>query len=91
MHVRTLLACTPLSHIPPISFMHSSPILYGILPFVFLTPLYFLAPFIFLHTVVFGKVVEGMAVVKKVESCGTKSGKTTQRVVIAECGEVGRV
>lgn len=40
------------------------------------------------RTVVFGRVVEGMPVVKKVESCGTKAGKPTQRVVIAECGEV---
>lgn len=38
--------------------------------------------------VVFGKVVEGMAVVKRVEACGTRSGKVTRKVVITDCGQV---
>ncbi|HEX4591934.1 MAG TPA: peptidylprolyl isomerase [Gemmataceae bacterium] len=38
--------------------------------------------------VVFGKVVEGMDVVKKMESYGTQSGKTTAKVTISDCGEV---
>lgn len=37
--------------------------------------------------VVFGSVIDGMDVVNKVESLGTKSGKTTQKVTIADCGE----
>ena len=37
--------------------------------------------------VVFGQVVEGMDVVKKVESCGSQSGKTTKKIIIADCGQ----
>merc|ERR1712213_32056 len=36
--------------------------------------------------VVFGQVVEGMDVVKKIESFGSQSGKTSQKIVIADCG-----
>jgi cyclophilin family peptidyl-prolyl cis-trans isomerase len=39
--------------------------------------------------VVFGKVSEGMDVVKKIESFGSQSGKTSAKIVIANCGEVG--
>lgn len=35
--------------------------------------------------VVFGKVVEGMDVVKAVESCGSRSGRPSKNVVIADC------
>ncbi|CAM9983532.1 unnamed protein product [Ectocarpus sp. 12 AP-2014] len=38
--------------------------------------------------VVFGKVVEGMEVVRKIEDCGTTSGEPTKRVQIAECGQI---
>merc|ERR1740117_833454 len=38
---------------------------------------------------VFGQVVEGMDVVKKIEELGNASGKTAQDVVIADCGTVG--
>merc|ERR1719355_257374 len=38
--------------------------------------------------VVFGSVVEGMDVVKKVEGVGSQSGKTSQPVVIADCGQL---
>lgn len=38
--------------------------------------------------VVFGKVVEGMAVVKRMEVCGTKAGKPSRRVIIEDCGQV---
>ncbi|RUS90556.1 hypothetical protein EGW08_001644 [Elysia chlorotica] len=38
--------------------------------------------------VVFGKVIEGMNIVRKMEGAGTKSGKTTEKVVIARCGEL---
>jgi len=37
--------------------------------------------------VVFGSVVEGMDVVKKIESFGSQSGKTSAKVVINECGQ----
>merc|ERR1719351_582645 len=36
--------------------------------------------------VVFGNVVEGMDVVRKIEKCGSKSGKPTEKVVISSCG-----
>merc|ERR550525_709548 len=38
--------------------------------------------------VVFGKVVDGMDVVKKVEAVGSSDGKTSKKVVISECGEL---
>ena len=38
--------------------------------------------------VVFGSVVEGMDVVKKIESLGSQSGATRGKIVIADCGEV---
>ena len=38
--------------------------------------------------VVFGKVVEGMDVVKKMEASGSSSGKTKKPVVIANCGQL---
>lgn len=38
--------------------------------------------------VVFGKIVEGMDVVRKVEKQGSPSGKTRVRVVISDCGEI---
>merc|ERR1712114_101318 len=37
--------------------------------------------------VVFGSVVEGMDVVKKVESFGSQSGKTNKKIIIANCGQ----
>ncbi|GKV12483.1 hypothetical protein SLEP1_g23620 [Rubroshorea leprosula] len=39
--------------------------------------------------VVFGKVMHGYAVVKHMESVGSDSGKTSQPVVIEECGQLG--
>ena len=39
--------------------------------------------------VVFGRVVEGMEVVKEIEKCGTKKGPTTKEVVISNCGVFG--
>ncbi|MDF1811000.1 MAG: peptidylprolyl isomerase [Verrucomicrobiales bacterium] len=38
--------------------------------------------------VVFGKVVEGMDVIKKVEAFGSRSGQTSKKIVIADCGEL---
>ena len=38
--------------------------------------------------VVFGRVVEGMDIVKKVESFGSSSGKTSQKIVVADCGQL---
>lgn len=38
--------------------------------------------------VVFGQVVEGLDVVKKMEAVGSQSGKTTGDVVIADCGQL---
>merc|ERR1712028_286469 len=37
---------------------------------------------------VFGSVVEGMDIVKKVESVGSQSGQTKQKVVVADCGQL---
>lgn len=38
--------------------------------------------------VVFGKVVEGLDVVDKMEGCGSSSGKTKGKVAIADCGQL---
>merc|ERR1712158_173384 len=38
--------------------------------------------------VVFGSVVEGMDVVKKIESYGSQSGKTSAKVLVADCGQL---
>ncbi|KAB1207587.1 Peptidyl-prolyl cis-trans isomerase [Morella rubra] len=38
--------------------------------------------------VVFGQVVDGLDVVKKIEAVGTSSGKTKKPVVIADCGQL---
>lgn len=38
--------------------------------------------------VVFGKVVEGMDVVKTIESHGSRSGRTDAPIVVADCGEI---
>ncbi len=38
--------------------------------------------------VVFGEVVDGMDVVSKIESFGSRSGKTSQKITIEECGEL---
>eukprot|EP00274_Cyanoptyche_gloeocystis_P008600 CAMPEP_0196652088 /NCGR_PEP_ID=MMETSP1086-20130531/1316_1 /TAXON_ID=77921 /ORGANISM="Cyanoptyche gloeocystis , Strain SAG4.97" /LENGTH=171 /DNA_ID=CAMNT_0041982461 /DNA_START=174 /DNA_END=689 /DNA_ORIENTATION=+ len=38
--------------------------------------------------VVFGKVVDGMDVVKKIEKQGSQQGKTKSPVVIADCGQL---
>jgi peptidyl-prolyl cis-trans isomerase A (cyclophilin A) len=38
--------------------------------------------------VVFGSVVEGMDVVKKIESFGTQSGRPSAKILIADCGEL---
>mmetsp|Transcript_13703 Transcript_13703/g.28263 ORF Transcript_13703/g.28263 Transcript_13703/m.28263 type:complete len:165 (-) Transcript_13703:257-751(-) len=39
------------------------------------------------HTV-FGTVVDGMDVVRKVEGVGSGSGKTSARVLVADCGQL---
>ncbi|XP_075938621.1 peptidyl-prolyl cis-trans isomerase A [Anarhichas minor] len=38
--------------------------------------------------VVFGTVVEGMDVVRKMEGTGSQSGKTSTKVAIADCGQL---
>lgn len=38
--------------------------------------------------VVFGKVIEGMDVVKKIESLGSSSGKTKEKITITESGQL---
>jgi peptidylprolyl isomerase len=38
--------------------------------------------------VVFGQVIDGMDVVKAIERVGSRSGATSKRVVIADCGQL---
>ena len=37
---------------------------------------------------VFGEVVEGMDIIKVVESLGSNSGKTSKKILVAECGQL---
>ena len=38
--------------------------------------------------VVFGKVTDGMDVVKKIESYGTSNGATIKKIMVCDCGEL---
>lgn len=38
--------------------------------------------------VVFGRVIKGIELVKKIETLGTRSGRTREKIVIADCGEI---
>ncbi|XP_071531193.1 peptidyl-prolyl cis-trans isomerase E isoform X2 [Panulirus ornatus] len=38
--------------------------------------------------VVFGQVISGLDVIRKIEKWGTKSGKPTEKVIISNCGEL---
>merc|ERR1712127_286288 len=38
--------------------------------------------------VVFGSIVDGMDIIKKVESYGSRSGKTSKKIVVDDCGEL---
>ena len=38
--------------------------------------------------VVFGEVIEGYDIVKKIEGYGSQSGATKAKVVIADCGQL---
>jgi len=38
--------------------------------------------------VVFGKLINGQAVLNAIEYCGTQSGKPSKKVVISDCGEL---
>jgi peptidyl-prolyl isomerase F (cyclophilin D) len=38
--------------------------------------------------VVFGKVVEGMDVIKAIEKYGSESGRTSKKIVISDCGQI---
>lgn len=38
--------------------------------------------------VVFGSVIDGLDVVKKIEAYGSQSGKTSKKVVVADCGQL---
>lgn len=40
------------------------------------------------HHVVLGKVVEGLDVVRKIESFGSRSGRTSKKIVVDTCGEI---
>ncbi len=38
--------------------------------------------------VVFGKVVEGMDIIREIEKCGSESGRTSKKIVISDCGQI---
>lgn len=38
--------------------------------------------------VVFGRVQEGMEVVRKIEALGSRSGKPAKKIVITDCGQL---
>ncbi|CAM9181699.1 unnamed protein product [Discosporangium mesarthrocarpum] len=45
-------------------------------------------PWLDLKHVVFGKVIEGMEIVRQIEDCGTTSGEPVRRVQIGDCGQL---
>jgi cyclophilin family peptidyl-prolyl cis-trans isomerase len=38
--------------------------------------------------VVFGQVTQGLDIVQKIESFGSQSGKTSKKIVVADCGQL---
>uniref|UniRef100_UPI00397ECAAE peptidylprolyl isomerase n=1 Tax=Salmonella sp. s54395 TaxID=3159664 RepID=UPI00397ECAAE len=38
--------------------------------------------------VVFGKVIDGLKVVEKIETYGSQSGKTSKKIVVQDCGKL---
>ena len=38
--------------------------------------------------VVFGKVVEGLDVIREIEKYGSESGQTSKKIVISDCGQI---
>lgn len=38
--------------------------------------------------VVFGKVIEGMDVIRNIELLGSSSGRTSKKIIISDCGEI---
>jgi len=38
--------------------------------------------------IVFGKVVDGLDVVDKIEGVGSQSGRTSKKVVVKDCGQL---
>jgi peptidyl-prolyl isomerase F (cyclophilin D) len=38
--------------------------------------------------VVFGSVKEGLDVVRRVEAFGSRSGRTSKRILVSDCGEL---
>lgn len=38
--------------------------------------------------VVFGKVIEGMEVIRQVETLGSRSGQTSAKIVVEDCGQL---
>merc|ERR1712066_297939 len=45
-------------------------------------------PWLDMKHVVFGEVIDGMELVRKMESLGTKSGEPLARMVITDCGQI---
>jgi len=46
------------------------------------------APWLDNKHVVFGKVVEGMELVRKMESLGSGGGRVSSKVIIQDCGQL---
>ena len=61
---------------------------HGMLKYLLLSTITIIQPFFRLDGkhVVFGKVVSGMEVVRKMEAAGSRNGATSKPVVIKDCG-----
>jgi len=68
--------------------VYQSPFFHQIIPSGLIQRTHFAFDFLDNKHTVFGRVVEGMDIVKKMEAQGSQSGTTKARVVIADCGQL---
>jgi peptidylprolyl isomerase len=64
-----------------------SPVLWNDIPRCICNNTGALTPWLGGKHVVFGRVTQGVEVVKQIESLGSASGRTSQQITIVDCGQ----